>query len=351
MYSKRQHRIWLLSKLPVSNLFNTFYSGRGSVVFMHKIVKDKTDSNRLFLNAANEVTVDYLERLITYLKNKNYRFISLDQLHNELLSSNKSKQKFICFTFDDGYKDNLTLAYPVFKKHNIPFAIYITNCFPNKTASLWWYFIEDILLKNDLIELTINSKLISFSSKTIEEKEATFFALRNLFLKANKSQLENYRKQLEEEYSISEKEYVAREALSWKEISELSKDSLVTIGCHTANHLPLNQLTKEEVVEEIQVSKKEIEKHINKQVHHFAYPFGTVSEIGKREVEIAKNLSLFKTATTTRTGNIFATHKNHLLSLPRIQVLGTWDDFSILNLYLSGVIPAIKNKFKKTVIL
>ncbi len=349
MHNKKQHYIRTVSKLPVSNLFKPFYSGKGSIVFMHKVVKSKNTTNRLYLNLANEITIDYLERLIHYFKTKNYRFISLDQLYNELLLSKKPKRKFICFTFDDGYRDNISLAYPVFKKHNIPFAIYITNCFPNKTALLWWYFIEDIIIENNTVEITINDKTESFSSQTIEQKEATFYTLRNLFLKANKDQLLNYIQQLEKRYDKTIQAYVERESLSWEEISTLSSDNLVTIGCHTVNHLPLNQLSKEELIKEVKNSKEEIEKQINKKVNHFAYPFGTASEIGMREVNIINELSLFKTATTTRTGNIVNKHKNHLSTLPRIQVLGQWEDFRVLDLYLSGVIPAIKNKFRKTV--
>jgi hypothetical protein len=50
-------------------------------------------------------------------------------------------------------------------------------------------------------------------------------------------------------------------------------------------------------------------------------------------------------------GNIFYEHKNNLHALPRIQVLGTQQDLSILDLYLCGVLPALKNKFKKVITL
>jgi len=30
-----------------------------------------------------------------------------------------SAQRFVCFTFDDGYRDNLTLALPIFKKYGL----------------------------------------------------------------------------------------------------------------------------------------------------------------------------------------------------------------------------------------
>jgi len=46
-----------------------------------------------------------------------------------------------------------------------------------------------------------------------------------------------------------------------------------------------------------------IQSKIGKKVEYFAYPFGSKNEVGKREFEIVKKLG-FKTATTTRNGNI-----------------------------------------------
>lgn len=342
----------ILSKAPIGFLFKPFYSGEGSILFMHKVVlnKDK-NASRIPLMAANEIEVDFLEKMILFLKKKKYEFISLDELHHRLENPKEKSKKFIVFTFDDGYKDNLTLAYPIFKKHNVPFTIYLTNCYPNKTAKLWWYMLEDILLENTSVSLKVGDLFVEHSCKTQKEKENTFGKLRTLIISSAPEKQNEIIEALEKKYSKSLQTYVENESLNWDEVKKLSEDSLVTIGGHSLNHLTFNKLNKEEILTEVLGSKQEIEKSIDKEVAHFAYPFGTPNEINQREVEILEENTNFKTATTTRMGNIFLDHKQSYFALPRIQVLGNQQNLSILNLYLTGVLPAIKNRFKKIVTL
>jgi len=61
--------------------------------------------------------------------------------------------------------------------------------------------------------------------------------------------------------------------LTWKEIEEMSKNN-IEIGAHTATHPSLQETSLKEAENEILRSKKEIEKHIKKNVNYFSYPFG-----------------------------------------------------------------------------
>ena len=48
------------------------------------------------------------------------------------------RRRFVCFTFDDGYRDNLQYALPILKKYDAPFALYIPTSFPDRPGELWW---------------------------------------------------------------------------------------------------------------------------------------------------------------------------------------------------------------------
>ena len=291
--------------------------------------------NRISGNLGLEVSPEFLESIILYFKKLDYEIISLDQLYERLLH-NSIEKPFVCFTFDDGYVDNYEIAYPVLKKHNIPFAIYVTTSFPDNTAILWWYMLEDIVLKSKVINFKYSNKEYSFHAENLEQKVDTFNSIRNLILAHPQRQIKKFIDVLFHKYDIPITTYNSL-TMTWEQIVKLSNDPLVTIGAHTVNHLNLKQLSTEEVVQEIIISQKKIEIKIDKPVKHFAYPFGTSNEAGRREFEIVKNCH-FKTATTTRCANIFSAHRNHLECLPRIPVIGYHQSLTILEMMLAGAL-------------
>ena len=46
--------------------------------------------------------------------------------------------KRIAVTLDDGYRDNLEHAWPVFQKHRAPFTIFVCPGFTERKSELWW---------------------------------------------------------------------------------------------------------------------------------------------------------------------------------------------------------------------
>jgi len=114
----------------------------------------------------------------------------------------------------------------------------------------------------------------------------------------------------------------SRVFLGWKELQEFANDPLVEIGAHTLTHRSLRQLSENEAGDEIEQSRRVLKETLGVPVEHFAYPFGQPENCGPREFRLVKELK-FKTAVTTRSANIFAGHREHLLSLPRRCFLNT----------------------------
>ncbi|MHA6261269.1 polysaccharide deacetylase family protein [Sporosarcina sp. CAU 1771] len=329
--------------VPLSKLFLPFYSGIGSIVMFHRVISNE---EKLVCEDL-EIKKDFLEKTITYFLENNYKIVSLDEAH-EIINNKKSiNKKFIVFTFDDGYLDNYTIAYPIFKKYNIPFTIYVTTSFPDKTAKLWWYGLKDLVEYNTKINFSFNENKYHFSTKTIEDKNLAYLEIRSLILSVDDLNLDNLFNIIFVRNGIVLKNYVEKLAMSWSQIKELSEDEIVTIGAHTINHYNLRNLDEEKLRNEIVGSKDRIQSHIKKEVEHFAYPFGSRNEASSREFELIKKLG-FKTATTTRCSNIFEGHNSHQNILPRITI-SPYTETPYIEHYSKGLIPAIRNKFKRVV--
>jgi peptidoglycan/xylan/chitin deacetylase (PgdA/CDA1 family) len=309
---------YLIDYLSKIEFVNRYYSGIGAILMLHRVAPFEKD--RLSPNENMKVSPEFLEIFIELSRKKGYTFISLDELY-EILTKRKKASKILVLTFDDGYKDNYEIAYPLLKSKNIPFTIYITTSFLSSSAILWWYMIEEIILEKDYIELSDGER---YSCKNFREKEITFLKIREKIIKGGNIDIIKTLKKLFSKYDIDwlgiNKKYCEKLCLSVEDIKKLSQDTLVTIGSHTKNHYPLSRLSKDKVYEEITAANKELERLIHRKIEHFAYPFGSHLEAGDREFNIVKELG-FKTATTARRGTIYYEHANYLYCLPRIMLV------------------------------
>ncbi len=328
-------------------LFKFAYSGMGSILMFHRICPEE-NRPRIQGNSGLEVTPEYLEKLIQFFINKNYEFISLDDVHKQLREGN-TRKKFLAFTFDDGYADNYEHAYPILKKYSIPSTIYVSTNYPERKLAPWWCTLERLLLENDSLKFDLEKKSHEFQSRTFQEKEEAFRNIRHLLMAARGEDPASRIKEFFSFFNINPEHLAEELMLSWEQIIELSKDPLIDIGAHTINHFPLNKLSKEEIKHEVLESQKQIESKIQRKVSHFSYPFGSKDEVNEREFAIIKECG-FKTSTTTRWGNIFPDHVNHLECLPRIHVNEKRDsDVRLLSLSVNGTIPCVMNKFKRVI--
>jgi len=300
----------LISQIPA---VNNYYTGVATIFTLHRVFP--AEKRKLSVNENMKISPEFLENFIIDLQFQGYEFITLDRLH-DILQNQEKVNKQVLLTFDDGYKDNYDLAYPILKKYNIPFAVFLTTSFPEKEAILWWYIIEDLIMKNEVILLSDDSK---YNCKTYKQKVDTFISIRKKIMLISPDSFLEDLELLLSNYKIDWVSKCNELVMTWSQIQELSKDRLVTIASHTKNHYPLNRLNKSKVLSEIKDANTLIESKIGEPVNHFAYPFGTRLEINQREIEIAKTLNL-KTAVTTRNGNIYLQHINYLELLPRIML-------------------------------
>ena len=324
------------------------YSGIGSILMFHRVCP-ADGKIRIQGNSGLEVTPEYLEKSIQYLMKENYEFISLDTVYDRLQEEH-SNRKFLAFTFDDGYSDNLTHAYPILKKYNIPFTIYIATTYPDGQLTPWWYPLEEVILKNDCLEFQEDGKYYQFNCRSLPEKETVFHNIRALLMDGLQTNLVSRVQKFFSLFDVDLLETSKGYMLSWEQINELSKSRLVNFGAHTVNHLALNRLSKEDVKQEVLNSKLRLEAKLQKRVDHFSYPFGSSKEVNEREFAIVKECG-FKTSTTTRWGNIFKEHRDHKECLPRIHVSEKRDLYNVkfLSLSINGVIPCMVNRFKRIV--
>ena len=106
--------------------------------------------------------------------------------------------------------------------------------------------------------------------------------------------------------------------LTTQQLHRLAASPLVTIGAHGVRHSRLSRASQAEVEQEMSDSRRLLQDLTDREIKHFAYPFGA---FGKREAQIARSVG-FLTAVTTERGTLFPEHLNHLYALPREPITG-----------------------------
>ena len=90
--------------------------------------------HKVHINRRDYLTVDVqqLKDQLEYLQ-KNYHIIRLSELMAHIQEGTPLPESALLISFDDGYRNNYELAYPVFKSLQIPFAIFLVADFIGKS--------------------------------------------------------------------------------------------------------------------------------------------------------------------------------------------------------------------------
>lgn len=291
--------------------YNACFNRPVGYIYMFHMVRPKGD----LLAPIDELRVspDYFEAFLRE-QQKRLDFISINDLPARMSNQQRSAKPFGIITFDDGYEDNFTYAYPILKKLNIPFVIYVSAGLVYEGKTIWNYplIIERIIKQNG--ELTIDGK--KYYCWTQEQKNDTFRQLKSLLFSLPYEHLQEEFKRLFADY-LDESDF-PRDTLTWNQIEELSKDPLCTIGCHTMSHCRLTITDAAALEYELNESKRLLEKHIGKPVTHLSYPYGWKTDVSDAAIEYTKKCG-YKTAARSFGGPV-REKNNDIYLLKRIMV-------------------------------
>jgi peptidoglycan/xylan/chitin deacetylase (PgdA/CDA1 family) len=321
-----------------------FVAGVGVILTLHHVRPPRP--GRFQPNRLLEVTPRFLTRVVTYLRRSGLDLISLGEMHRRM-SEGDFSHRFVCLTFDDGYRDTLQFAYPILREAGVPFAVYVPTSFPDRLGELWWLVLEAVIARNEHIGLQIGGRNRTFDCSTVAAKRALYDEL-YWWLRAlpTETEMRAVIRDLAACYHVDIAAFCEELCMSWPELAQLAADPLVTIGAHTVSHPMLAKLSNEVARSEMALSRSVIEAALSVRPEHLSYPIGDRTSAGPREFAIAGELG-FKTAVTTRPGVLFPEHGEHLTALPRISLNGEFQSLRYVRVLLSGSATAMWSGFRR----
>jgi peptidoglycan/xylan/chitin deacetylase (PgdA/CDA1 family) len=205
---------------------------------------------------------------------RHFTVISLQCLAESIDHLNELPPNVAVVTFDDGYKDNYTNAYPILKKHNLGATVFVATGNIDNEDPFWWDKIRFIIWHTKKKQITFNEKRVyQISSESSRLKTARSIE-EELKLVPDENKNELLLKFVQSS-DVEIPSSLGKELLlSWDEIQEMS-DNGITFGAHTVNHpihtnLPLDQTKKE-----IANSKAVLEQRLKRKAEHSVIPNGS----------------------------------------------------------------------------
>jgi peptidoglycan/xylan/chitin deacetylase (PgdA/CDA1 family) len=297
-------------------------------------------------NGILRVTPEFLETVVQQVRDAGFETVSLDAAVERIAGHAPGRRPFACFTFDDGYRDNLTHAYPILKRHSVPFAIYVPTEFPEGRGELWWLVLEQIILRSPSVIVQMGGTVRTFSCATTAERHAAYDAIYWWLRALPEDRARQVIRELAAGANVDIATLCRDLIMSWDEIRHLAADPLVTIGAHTQRHFAVARLTASDARAEIAGSVARVEAELGRRCHHFSFPYGDEASAAERDFEIAASLGL-ASAVTTRKGVIQGGGRDTLTGLPRVSLNGDYQQGRYVDVLLTGAPFAFWNMFKR----
>src|SRR5216683_7629104 len=315
-------------------------TGGAGVILRFERVRPRRTARFQPLQAC-EITPRFLDRAIGALKRWKFDIVSMDEVCRRAVTL-ASPRRFVCLTFDGGYKDMITSAYPVLAKHGVPFTVYVPTAFPDGLGEAWWLALEQIIGRENRLSLEIDRKERHFDIASTAEKYQLYEFLENWMRSLAPPALSSAIKDLCTRYSV-DLAAVARDAsMDWNDLAKLAADPLVTIGSATVNYPILSSLKDADALREMTMGRAVAQSAFHRDVRHFAYPFGDRATFRRQHVAMADEAG-FASAASAISGVVEAEGRTNLHALPRIVWDGRQRSLRAMRVILSGVtFPAAK---------
>jgi lipopolysaccharide exporter len=196
-------------------------------------------------------TQEDFDRQLQFLS-RNVEIVSGDELAAAL---EEPRGRHVALTFDDGYRDNYELAYPVLRAHGLPAVFFLATGFIDRPHVAWWDEIAWMVRGTDQ-EAATDALLDSYQQLPTELADA--------FLDRLAAQTGSGR---------ADPIAASTTWMTWDMVREMQRGGM-TFGAHTVDHPVLSRCSTERQQQEIDVSVARLSHELGKPPTMFSYPVG-----------------------------------------------------------------------------
>jgi peptidoglycan/xylan/chitin deacetylase (PgdA/CDA1 family) len=266
-------------------------SGAGSrslhILAYHRVLDDD-HATFPFDEAVISATTHTFRQQMEFVS-RNFNVISFKQLARLERERRAWPERALMITFDDGYRDNYTNAFPILREMGFSATIFLAVAHINAAKLFWWDFIAYCFKQTPLSSVTLSlfdAQPLSLAD-TGARREATDRVL-DWIKEVSESTKSEFVSTLADNLEVRlPKNLAAGMHLSWDEVREMTAGG-IEFGSHTMTHPILSNVNAEQLALEVSESKRIMEQELGSEVLTFSYPVGgrtSFNEMVKAEVQ------------------------------------------------------------------
>jgi peptidoglycan/xylan/chitin deacetylase (PgdA/CDA1 family) len=309
--------------------------GRAAIIMLHDIQEDPVHE------LMTGTPVGLLEYILGWLRRHEWELVTLDECLRRLPIMDDARRCAV-LTFDDGYRDLVTVALPILERYNAPFTMYSPTGAITRTLPSWWLGLRELFRANERVVIDIMGRV--FSCHDYGGKLKAFDAV-NRWVHQDYSRIAGILRDLESA-GISLPDLNEAYFLDENEVRILARHPLAAVGGHTVSHAAVATLDALEAAREIRENRDYLEQLTGSPVRHFAYPYGTAQAFGPRDQRLCRTVG-FDSAVSAVPARILG-EKTNVYALPRICVGGPSGTTISFEGEISGVRSLIKGALRGT---
>jgi peptidoglycan/xylan/chitin deacetylase (PgdA/CDA1 family) len=267
-------------------MINKMYKGT-KIVFYHGVIEDPVKNA---IVQANQMSFRDFKKQIEYL-DKNFEIISIDEFKYRF-ENRVLKGREVVITFDDGYKNNLTVVAPYLNKKNLPYTIYVCPELSERNLRVPTYYVRSSIYSGRLKEINIPVLRKVYNVETEESKNIANKELIDVIKTSRRELVNEIIEDIKSNFSYEglvemNNDFESEELLTVDEIKQLAAFPNCTIASHCDDHSILHQQqSKETIKNQLIVSRDKIINWVGK-CDYFAFPNGNKDSVCDYSIEQA----------------------------------------------------------------
>ena len=258
------------------------------VLAYHRVLPTVHESEYPYDLELISADVEHFDWQMAWLS-RNFNVVPVSAIAESMQSGRSLPAGSVAVTFDDGFVDNYSHAFPVLRSRRIPACIFLSTDFVGTTEPYWFEAVAQVLMSAPVGTLrlpAVRSPLPSGATREVrrEDIRQLLTVLKRLPDAERRTNMEALQRQAGN--LIDATLGFGAHALNWPQVREMSRDG-IEFGSHGTSHAVLSQLSGPALARELSGSRKAIEDATGKPVVAIAYPVGGKDAVNDRVIEAA----------------------------------------------------------------